>query len=87
MSAIRTEIKPPSGELFVDGAWTDSAAGRRDIVDPSTGTVVAAVAQAGPAETERAVAAARRAFDEGPWSTMAPRERGRILLRAAEILR
>ncbi len=87
MSAIRTEIKPPTGELFVGGTWTDSATGRREIVDPSTGTVVAKVAQAGAAETGRAVAAARRAFDEGPWSTMAPRERGRILLRAAGLLR
>ncbi|HEU5428628.1 MAG TPA: aldehyde dehydrogenase family protein [Actinocrinis sp.] len=87
MSAIRTEINPPSGELFINGAWIDSATGRREILDPSTGAVIAAVAQAGPAETDRAIAAARRAFDDGPWSTMAPRERGRILLRAAEILR
>ncbi len=87
MSAIRTEINPPSGELFINGAWIDSAADRREILDPSTGAVITAVAQAGPAETDRAIAAARRAFDEGPWSTMAPRERGRILLRAAEILR
>ena len=87
MSAIRTEINPPSGELFINGAWIDSAADHREILDPSTGAVITAVAQAGPAETDRAIAAARRAFDEGPWSTMAPRERGRILLRAAEILR
>jgi acyl-CoA reductase-like NAD-dependent aldehyde dehydrogenase len=87
MPGIRTEIQPPSGELFVGGAWIDSAAGRREITDPSTGEAVASVAQAGPAETDRAAAAARWAFDEGPWPKMAPRERGRILLRAAELLR
>jgi acyl-CoA reductase-like NAD-dependent aldehyde dehydrogenase len=87
VSTIRTEIKPPSGELFINGAWIESAADRREILDPSTGAVISAVAQAGPAETERAVDSARRAFDEGPWRAMAPRERGRILLRAAEILR
>ncbi|HZU56981.1 MAG TPA: aldehyde dehydrogenase family protein [Actinocrinis sp.] len=86
MPAIRTEITPPSGDLFINGAWTESAA-HRDILDPSTGTVITAVAQAGPKETDAAIAAARRAFDEGPWRAMAPRERGRILLRAAEILR
>jgi acyl-CoA reductase-like NAD-dependent aldehyde dehydrogenase len=49
--------------------------------------VVTAVAQAGAAETDRAIAAARRSFDDGSWSGLAPRERGRILLRAAELLR
>ncbi|HEU5332056.1 MAG TPA: aldehyde dehydrogenase family protein [Actinocrinis sp.] len=87
MSSVRTEIQPPSGELFIDGAWTGSSAAGREILDPSTGAVVAGVAQAGPAETDRAVAAARRAFDEGPWPRMTPRERGRILLRAAVLLR
>jgi acyl-CoA reductase-like NAD-dependent aldehyde dehydrogenase len=86
MAGIRTEIEPPSGELFIDGAWTGSDA-RRDILDPSTGAVVSSVAQAGAQETERAVAAARRAFDEGPWPRMTPRERGRVLLRAAVLLR
>ena len=87
MSGVRTEIQQPSGELFIDGGWSGSSAPGREILDPSTGAVAARVAQAGPAETDRAVAAARRAFDEGPWPRMGPRERGRILLRAAVLLR
>ena len=83
---IRDEIRLPEGKLFVDGAWLGSET-TREILDPATGTVVATVAQAGPAETDLAVAAARRAFDDGAWSGMPPRARGRILLRAAEVLR
>jgi acyl-CoA reductase-like NAD-dependent aldehyde dehydrogenase len=86
MPGIRDEIGLPRPELFVDGQWIGSDGGR-DILDPATGTVVATVAQAGPAETDRAIAAARRAFDGGGWSELPPRERGRILIRAAEALR
>ncbi|HET9167994.1 MAG TPA: aldehyde dehydrogenase family protein [Actinospica sp.] len=82
----RSELRLPPGRLFVDGAWIE-ADDRRDILDPATGQAVASVAQAGPAETDRAIAAARRAFDDGSWSGLPPRERGRILLRAAELLR
>jgi acyl-CoA reductase-like NAD-dependent aldehyde dehydrogenase len=87
MSTIREEVKTPTGELFIDGTWSDSDGGTRDILDPSTGLAVATVAQAGPQEVDRAVAAARRTFDDGSWSGLPPRERGRILLRAAVLLR
>ena len=83
---IKDDIGLPPGELFIDGAWI-AADGAREILDPATGAAVASVAQAGPAETELALAAARRAFDDGSWSGLPPRERGRILLRAAEMLR
>lgn len=48
--------------------------------------MVAEVADGGPAEVDAAVAAARRAFDTGPWPRLAPAERGRVLLRLAELL-
>src|SRR5439155_22238586 len=54
--------------------------------NPSDGTAMAAVARAGRKDVDRAVGAARRAFDEGPWPTMSPRDRSRILLRMAELL-
>jgi acyl-CoA reductase-like NAD-dependent aldehyde dehydrogenase len=84
---IRAQIRPPQGRLFVGGEWIESGGGGRAIVDPSRGTVVATAAEAGPAEIERALAAARRAFDEEPWPSLSPRERGRVLLKAAELLR
>jgi 4-(gamma-glutamylamino)butanal dehydrogenase len=56
------------------------------VVSPRDGQLLTEVADAGRAEVDHAVAAARRAFDAGPWPRMAPAERGRILLRLAELL-
>ncbi|MFI6480487.1 aldehyde dehydrogenase family protein [Nonomuraea sp. NPDC050663] len=55
------------------------------VVSPRDGTVVAQVPDGGQAEVDAAVAAARRAFDEGPWPRLAPAERGRALLALAEL--
>ncbi len=55
-------------------------------VDPSTGAVIAEFARAGAAEVEAAVAAAREAFDNGPWRRMRPFERGRVMQRIATLL-
>jgi acyl-CoA reductase-like NAD-dependent aldehyde dehydrogenase len=75
--------------MYVDGEWVDAAGGGRfEVVNPATGEVVATVPDAGPADVERAVDAARRTFDQGDWwPRTSERERGRILLRAAEIVR
>ena len=56
------------------------------VVSPRDGQVLGEVADAQPAEVDLAVAAARRAFDSGPWPRLAPADRGRILLRIAELL-
>ncbi|WP_280834984.1 aldehyde dehydrogenase family protein [Mycolicibacterium frederiksbergense] len=71
--------------LFIDGRWVEAASGRRfDTVDPATEGVITTVAQAGVEDVERAVTAARRAFEDGPWPTMTPAERQRMLWRIAE---
>jgi gamma-glutamyl-gamma-aminobutyraldehyde dehydrogenase/4-guanidinobutyraldehyde dehydrogenase/NAD-dependent aldehyde dehydrogenase len=75
------------GRLFVDGAYVDAADGRRfDAVGPRDGTVVAAVARGGAEDVDRAVQAARRAFDDGRWRGLAPRARKDVLLRWADLL-
>lgn len=56
------------------------------LVSPRDGQVLAEIADAGAAEVDAAVAAARRAFDSGPWPHLAPAERGRTLLRIADLL-
>jgi len=72
----------------VDGKWIDAAdGGRFDVHDPATGEVVARAADSQPQDVERAVDAARRAFDEGEWPRVGERERERVLLKAAEIVR
>ncbi len=82
----RAELAP--GALFIGGQWTPAASGReRAIVDPATGEQVTQVPDSAAVDVERATATARRAFDEGPWATMHPRDRGRVLLRAADLLR
>lgn len=67
--------------LFIDGEFVDAASGETfETHDPSTGEAVATVARAGAEDVDRALAAARRAFDEGPWPTMKPQERTRLML-------
>ncbi|MCP1415604.1 aldehyde dehydrogenase [Paenarthrobacter sp. A20] len=76
------------GRLFIGGRWELAGDGAtRELSDPATGLVAAAVAEATAADAARATAAAHQAFADGPWPRMRPRERGRILLRAAELLR
>jgi acyl-CoA reductase-like NAD-dependent aldehyde dehydrogenase len=77
----------PPAQLFIDGRWRDAGGRGREIIDPATGEVITTAAEAGADEVGRAVAAARRAFDDGPWAATTPRERGAILLRAAALLR
>ncbi|WP_405608775.1 aldehyde dehydrogenase family protein [Streptomyces sp. NBC_00076] len=80
------EIEP--GRLFIGGQWREAADGARtEVVDPSRGEVVTTVAEAGAADVDAAVRAAREAFDEGAWSGLSGRERGRILHRIAELIR
>jgi aldehyde dehydrogenase (NAD+) len=55
-------------------------------VNPATGETIAEVAEAGKEDLDKAVAAARAAFESGPWAAMKPRQRGRILMRAADLL-
>jgi betaine-aldehyde dehydrogenase len=82
-----TEEAPDVGQLFIDGAWVSAVdGGRREIRSPAYGTLVAEVDEAGPKDTELAIAAARRAFDDGRWSTVPAQERGALLLRVADLL-
>src|SRR5262245_15841768 len=74
-------------DLFIDGAFAPASSGKRfATVNPATGETLAEIAEASTADLDRAVAAARKAFESGPWAAMKPRQRGRILTRAAELL-
>ncbi|MEQ0565490.1 aldehyde dehydrogenase [Amycolatopsis sp. NEAU-NG30] len=70
--------------LFIGGSWTTpSRSELLDIVSPHDNTVIGRAAQAWPADVDRAVAAARTAFDEGPWPHTTPAERIAVLRRLA----
>ena len=71
-------------KLLIDGEWTAAASGRTfPSINPSTGEVIAELAEAGTQDADRAVAAARGAF-EGPWRRMKPRERQALLWAFAD---
>lgn len=85
LAASKTRIEP--GRLLIGGEWV--ATGKTfDTINPATGEVITQVAEAGPAEVDRAVKAARKAFDErgGPWQKMSASERGKLLWRLADLL-
>jgi len=74
--------------LFIDGARADASSGAETIVrDPATGEEIARVAQASPADVDRAVQAAHRAFQGGEWRRAPVRERRDVLRRIADLVR
>ncbi len=74
-------------DLFIDGSWSSGAKGlTREIRCPADGTLVATVDEATREDTERAIAAARVAADDGRWASVPASERGRLLHRLADLL-
>ena len=73
-------------QLLIGGEWCDAADGATfDVYNPATGGVLCRVAEAGPEDVNRAVTAARDAF-EGPWRTMKPMDRARVLWRLGDLI-
>jgi len=73
--------------MLIDGEWMDSLSGKTfATVHPGTEETIAQVAQGGPEDIDRAVRAARRAFDAGDWPAMDARDRGRLLYRLADLI-
>ncbi|SQD99815.1 MULTISPECIES: aldehyde dehydrogenase family protein [unclassified Parafrankia] len=74
-------------QLYIDGAWRDSDGdGVLEVLNPATEEVIGAVPDGTVSDVDRAVAAARRAFDEGPWPTLSANERATVLLRMADVM-
>src|SRR6267154_2115458 len=73
-------------KMLIDGKWVDAASGQKfETHNPATGELLATVAEGDAEDINRAVAAARRAF-EGPWSKVKPYERQQILLKLADLV-
>ena len=73
--------------LYIDGQWVGAVAGgTREIRNPFDSSLVATVDEAGPPDTDRAIRAARTAFDQGPWPSTPAVERGALLLTVADLL-
>jgi len=76
-----------AGRLFIGGEWQDAASGATfPSYNPSTGEVLAEVAEGAEEDVDRAVSSARAAFEDSEWATMLPRKRGRLLHRIADAI-
>ncbi|HEV3470945.1 MAG TPA: aldehyde dehydrogenase family protein, partial [Pyrinomonadaceae bacterium] len=85
-SAQPASETPRKYQLFIDGQWVDAASGKTfETPNPATGATLAEVAEADREDIDRAVAAARRAF-EGKWSRVSARDRGRLLYKLAQLI-
>jgi aldehyde dehydrogenase (NAD+) len=74
--------------LFIGGEWVDpSSSATFEVISPTSEELVGRVPEAQVADIDRAVAAAREAFDHGPWPRMSPAERAVVLSKAAEAIR
>src|SRR5271168_1778590 len=74
-------------KLFINGKFVDAASGKTfPTYNPATGDVLANIAEADSEDVNRAVKAARAAFDSGPWSKMSPAVRGRLIWKLADLI-
>jgi len=74
-------------QLYIDGEWTEAASGESfSTYNPATGEKIADIAKGGAEDVDRAVKAARRAFDEGPWPRMSGKERAELVRKFGEAI-
>jgi phenylacetaldehyde dehydrogenase len=74
-------------QLFINGQWCDAASGKTfETPNPATGETLARISEGDSEDINRAVRAARAAFDHGPWTRMTPSERGRIIWRIGDLI-
>jgi acyl-CoA reductase-like NAD-dependent aldehyde dehydrogenase len=74
-------------QAYIDGAYVDAVSGETfETINPATGEVIANIASCDTADVDRAVTAARKAFKSGIWADLHPSERGKILIRFADLM-
>ena len=85
IAATKAKIVP--GRLLIDGQWCDGAT-KFDTINPASGEVLTQIVEATAEDVDRAVKAARKAFEDrgGPWRKMSASERGRLLWKLADLI-
>ena len=87
LKALETGFFAETHKLFIDGQWVDSESGETiDVTNPATGQVIARVQAANAADIDKAVKAARKAFETGPWPQMNGTDRAKLMWRLADAL-
>ena len=86
MTAYKTVTAKP-GRLLIGGEWTQARDSKTfDVINPATEKKITTAAYGQAEDVNAAVSAARQAFEHGPWSRMAPRERGQLMYRLADLI-
>jgi aldehyde dehydrogenase (NAD+) len=86
-SPNKETVAPSATKLLINNRWVDSESGKTfPTYNPATGEEIARIAEADEHDVNKAVKAARKAFDHGPWRKMSAAERGRLLLRLADLI-
>src|SRR5271166_6751672 len=87
VAATASRPKVRLTKLFIDNKWVDPVdGGEFETLNPATGEVIAKVAEGDKADVDKAVKAARRALESGPWSSMDAADRGKLLFKLAELV-
>lgn len=82
-----TQFVSKPRRLLIDGKWVPAASGKTfETINPATGEVLAHVAEGDKEDIDRAVKAARKAFEEGPWRKLTPSERGRMMWKLGDLV-
>jgi betaine-aldehyde dehydrogenase len=85
-AGVKTEVR--TYQMYVNGEWVESKSNKTfPVYDPATEEVIAQVPDSNGDDVNRAVAAAKSAFEDGPWTSTTAQERGRVLFRLAEKIR
>jgi aldehyde dehydrogenase (NAD+) len=87
MTDVKTQAKTEYDKLFIGGKWTEPSTSEViEVHCPATGEYVGKVPRAAAADVDAAVAAARAAFDSGPWPSTPPKERAAVIANALKVL-
>src|SRR6267143_449053 len=87
ISVMKPNVKIGPTKLLINGQWVNSVSGKTfPTINPSTGEVITQVAESDAADVDKAVAAARAAFDKGPWRKMSAAERGVLMNKLADLI-
>jgi aldehyde dehydrogenase (NAD+) len=87
-SVLEPKVKVTATKLLINNKWVDAASGKTfPTINPSTGEPIAQVAEADAADVDKAVGAAREAFEKGPWrKKMSASQRGALMNRLADLI-
>src|SRR5450755_154503 len=86
-TVMEPNVKINATKLLINGQWVNSASGKTfPSINPSTGDEITQIAEADAADVDKAVAAARAAFEKGPWRKMTAAQRGALMYKLADLM-